>query len=466
MPHCERNIRLTLFLILPIFGFLLGWSLSQKTSEHQEIPVIAEIKPSIDTVDQYLVEELEPEIKLLRRNDKARDVDLSLFWETWNVLEENFLHKDIFKVESQIYGATKGLVRSLKDSYTVFMTPKETKEFEESISGEFEGVGAEIGIRKENLVIITPLKGSPAELAGIKAGDMIFKIDGETTHGISIEEAVTQIRGPKGEKVVLTILREEEKNPIDITIVRDNIVLKNLEWRMQEDVVVIAISQFGTDLVREFREAMPEILLQKPRGIILDLRNNGGGLLDACVKIVSEFLHEQVIVRTKGRKFGNSGNIMSGKDGAFLKTPVVVLINNGSASASEIFAGAIQDHHRGLVLGETSFGKGSVQNVVPLSDGSSLKVTIAEWLTPDGKSIHEEGIQPDEIIKLDSKDEESDPVLDRALELVGTEEMQLLLTEKETENEEMTEEVSETPSEKEKEEKDISSDEEVADPEE
>lgn len=438
MPHYERNIRLILFLILPILGFLLGWSLSQKTSDNQKTtPVTVKVETGVNTIEQDLIDELKPEIKLIRRNDKARDVDLSLFWETWNLLEENYLHKDKFQVGSQIYGAAKGLVDSLEDPYTIFMTPEETEKFEESISGEFEGIGAEIGVRKGNLVIVTPIKGSPAELAGIKSGDVIFKIDGETTHGMSIEEAVTNIRGPKGEKVVLTVLREEEKNPIDITIVRDNIVLKNLEWRMQEDVAVLTVSQFGTELVREFRDAMSEILLQKPRGIVIDLRNNGGGLLDACVKIASEFLDEQVIVRTKGRKFGDSGNIMSGRDGAFLDTPVIVLVNKGSASASEIFAGAIQDHHRGLILGEKTFGKGSVQNVIPLSDGSSLKVTIAEWLTPDGKSIHEEGIEPDEVIETDSDNEEADPVLERALELVGTDQMQSLLNSEET-----TEEIS------------------------
>ncbi|MCF7905570.1 S41 family peptidase [Candidatus Gracilibacteria bacterium] len=426
MPHYQRNIRLVLFLVLPILGFLLGWSLSQKNSEQgPSVTVKVESPSASETIT-------EPQIKITKRNIKPRDVDLSLFWETWNAMDESFLHQDKLKVPQQIYGAIKGLISSLEDPYTVFMTPEETRKFEESISGEFEGIGAEIGIRDEQLLIVTPLKGSPAELAGVRAGDRIFKIDAQTTQGISIEKAVTLIRGPKGEKVVLSVLREGEKNPIDITIVRDNIVVKSLEWEMQDDVAIMRVSQFGTDLVAEFQEAVSQILLQNPRGIILDLRNNGGGLLDACVRVASEFLDQQVIVRTKGRKFGESGDIMSGRNGAFINTPVVVLINEGSASASEIFAGAIQDHARGLVLGETSFGKGSVQNVIPLSDGSSLKVTIAEWLTPSGRSINEKGITPDEIITMTPADREEgrDPVLTRALDIVGTDEMKSILMER------------------------------------
>jgi len=425
MPNYERNIRLILFLILPILGFLLGWSLSQKNAVSPTVTVKIEETNSEDVIEI-------PQIKSKKRNTKPKNVDLDIFWETWNSMEENFLHNEKLNVREQLYGATKGLISSLKDPYTVFMTPEDTKKFEESISGEFEGIGAEIAIRNDQLVVVSPLKGSPAELAGLRAGDIIFKIDNEPTIGISVEEAVTRIRGQKGEKVVLTVLRNGEKTPIEVTIVRDNIVIKSIEWEMKDDVAVVTISQFGTEMTREFQEAIPEILLQNPRGMILDFRNDGGGLLDACVKLSSEFLDQKVIVRTKGRNFGDSGEIMSGNSGAFLGMPLVVLINKGSASASEIFAGAIQDHYRGVILGEKSFGKGSVQNVIPLSDGSSLKVTIAEWLTPEGKSINEVGIEPDEEIKITEEDLEEgrDPILDRALDLVGTDEARDILEEK------------------------------------
>jgi len=429
MSHYERNIRLVLFLILPILGFLLGWSLSQKTSHTS--PAVGGVEVKEEKIIIHLPRGNG------RRNTKPKDVDLSVFWETWNTMEANFLREEKLNAQDQIYGAAKGLVKSLDDAYTVFMTPDDTKKFEESISGEFEGIGAEIAIRKNQLVVISPLRGSPAELAGIMAGDIIFKVDDKQTGGMTIEEAVTNIRGPKGEKVVLTILREEEDQPLDITIVRDNIVLDSVEWEMKDDIAVVTMSQFGSDSIKEFQEATVEILLQKPRGIILDLRNNGGGLLDACVRIASEFLDQKIIVRTKGRKFGDTGDIMSGRNGSFLEVPLVLLVNKGSASASEIFAGAIQDHNRGLALGEKTFGKGSVQNVIPLSDGSSLKVTIAEWLTPRGRSIHEVGIDPDEMVELTREDrkEGRDPVMKRALDLVGSDEMKELLIAQKEKNE-------------------------------
>jgi len=416
MPHFERNIRLVLFLVLPILGFLLGWSLSQKN--HTNIPPQPEVEVEVPIAPKV-------EKPFIFQKTRPRDVDLDVFWETWNLLEMNFLNPEKMNALEQVHGAAKGMVASLGDPYTIFMTPEETADFEESISGEFEGIGAEIAIKNDRLTIVSPLRDSPAELAGIRAGDVITEIDGESAFGISIESAVTKIRGPRGEKVVLTIFREGAKKPLEITVVRDTIVIEAIEWEMKDDVAVITISQFGTDSVAEFHEAVEEILLQNPRGVIVDLRNNGGGLLDACLKIATEFFDEKVIVKTRGRKFGDSGDLMSGRDGAFVKIPLVVLVNRGSASASEIFAGAVQDHGRGVVLGEKTFGKGSVQNVIPLSDGSSLKVTIAEWLTPNGRSIHDEGIEPHEEVEMTEEDFENDrdPVLERALDLVGSDEM-------------------------------------------
>ncbi len=433
MTHYERNIRLILFLILPILGFLLGWTLSQKSQNPESLQTEENGAMINQAVDIPIID-----VSISRKKTKPKDVDLDIFWETWNTLEINFLDPEKIKTQKQIYGATRGMVASLEDPYTVFMNPKETAEFEESISGEFEGIGAEVAIRKEKLTIVAPLKGSPAELAGIQSGDIILAIDEEPTFGLSIEKAIMKIRGPEGEKVVLTIYREGEKQPLEITIVRDKIILDSVEWEMKDDVAFITISQFGTDAATEFQSAVNEILLQNPRGIVLDLRNNGGGLLDVCLKIATEFFDQKIIVKTKGRKFGDSGDIMSGRDGAFLEIPIVVLVNRGSASASEIFAGAIQDHDRGLVLGEKTFGKGSVQNVIPLGDGSSLKVTIAEWLTPKGRSIHETGVEPCETIKFTSKDleEKRDSVLERALDLVGTDEMKEILANKKKELEE------------------------------
>jgi len=428
MPHYERNVRFILFLILPILGFLLGWSLSQKNSHPVQGPGV-EVK--IETNQEDLAPLLgdKPRRPLFRRLTEPKDVDLSILWEAWNVLEANFLYKDNFKVQEQVYGATKGIIDSLNDPYTVFMTPDETEEFEESITGEFEGIGAEIAIRDDKLTIVTPLKGSPAERAGLRAGDIVYQIDEDPTYGITIEEAVTRIRGPKGEKVVLTVIREGERKPVDVTIVRDTIVIESIEWEMKENIAVVTIAQFGTEAVSAFQEILPEIILQRPAGMIIDLRNNGGGLLDVCLKIAEEFFSDQVVVKTSGRRFGDTGNIRVASGGAFLEMPLVVLANKGSASASEIFAGAVQDHDRGIVLGEKTFGKGSVQNVIPLSDGSSLKVTIAEWHTPEGRSIHDEGIGPDEEVEMsfEDYDEGRDPVLDRGIELLTTDEYDTML---------------------------------------
>jgi carboxyl-terminal processing protease len=414
MIHFHRNIRLLLFVLLPTLTFVLGWHLSlQMTNGNQNEKPKAETQNNVIQKDTAVT-------SFLDKKRKEKEVDLSIFWEAWHQMETNYLHTEVLNVQNQIYGATKGLVDSLEDPYTVFMTPDEYSDFEQAMSGEFEGIGAEIGVKDGNIVIITPLKGSPAEISGLMAGDVVFKINDESTQGMTIQQAVTKIRGPKGEKVELTVLREGENEPIEISIVRDNIVLKSVEWRMEDDIAIVELSQFGNSVLREFNEFLSEALLLKPKGIILDLRNNGGGLLDACVEIASEFLENKVIVQTEGGRFGNTAEILSNKTGAFLDVPLIVLINKGSASASEIFAGSMQDHGRALLIGEQSFGKGSVQNLIPLSDGSSLKVTMAEWITPLGRSINEEGITPEIEIERTREDFENDrdPVLEEALDLI------------------------------------------------
>lgn len=435
MPHYQRNIRFIAFVILPILGFLLGWSLSQKNAENQHDYVL-ENHGNVDIPDTL---PKAPKINQIFKKTTPKDVDLDLFWEVWNTVEANFVEPEAIETKTQVYGAIKGLVDSLDDPYTTFFDPEENMDFEESMNGEFQGIGCEIAIRDNSLTVVSPLKGSPAELAGLETDDIIYEIDGEASYGMSIEEAVTLIRGPKGEPVTLTVLRKQERKPLEITIVRDDIVIHDMEWEMQDDVAVISLYQFGTNATKEFKEALNEIVLKSPRGIILDVRGNGGGLLDAAVKIISEFIEDEVVVKTSGRRFGDTGDLKSQKDGSMLDVPLIVLSNGGSASASEILIGAVQDHNRGLVLGTKTFGKGSVQNVIPLSDGSSIKVTVAEWLTPNGRSINEVGLYPDEIIELTDEDfeQDRDPVLGRALDLVGTDEMESILAEPRTWGEEV-----------------------------
>ena len=429
MPHYQRNIRFILFLILPILGFLLGWSLSQKnnSSLDQELSRLEENQETIANLNLN-AETTRPAV--FRKTD-PKAVDLSNFWEVWHLAEANFLRTENFDTQAQVDGAIKGLVDSLDDPYTVYMTPDEASDFEESMSGEFEGVGAEIDRRNDQIIIVSPLKGSPAESAGLRSGDIVFQIDEEPTFGITLEEAVTQIRGPKGEPVVLSVIRENERKPIDITIVRDSIVLPTIEWEInEEDIAVLSLYQFGNNAAKDFRAAVEAIVLESPKGIIVDLRNNGGGLLDASIKILSDFVADAVVVRTEGRRFGDTGDLKTGRDGSLLELPLVVLVNEGSASASEIFAGAIQDLNRGLVVGRKTFGKGSVQNVIPLSNGANLKITVSEWLTPNGRSIQEHGIDPHVLVEFDENAPEGvDQVLERALNLIGTSEMYELIAE-------------------------------------
>lgn len=428
MPHYKRNLRFLLFLVFPVLAFLLGWSLNQQQNQRVALPTELNVPTEVSATEE--VKTLLSSLTVKRRSD-PRNVDLSGFWEVWNTLESNFLYQDRFETKEQLYGAAKGLVASLEDPYTVYMTPEETAEFNESMSGEFEGIGAEIAIRNNKLTVVAPLKGSPAELAGLRSGDHILKINEDSTFDLSVHEAIMKIRGPRGEKVVLSVEREGDSQSHEITIVRDTITVKDFSWKMQDGIAVLEITQFGTELVSQFSAALPSILLEKPKGIIVDLRNNGGGLLDASVKVMDQFFDEQTLVMTNGRRIGQGENLQSLRGGAFLDTPLIVLVNRGSASASEIFAGAIQDTRRGLIVGEKTFGKGSVQNVLPMAGGASLKITIAEWLTPNGRSINEEGITPDvESIRTREQFEKNeDPVMERAFELFQGEEMGQILSE-------------------------------------
>lgn len=420
MPHQKRNIQIALYVVLPVLGFLLGWGMNQSQINKTK-PEPVEIPKETSFIEK---------INVGRKNFKPKDADMSLLWETWGQLEANYLYQDKFQTKNQVNGAARGLVDSLEDPYTVFMDAETTKEFNNSIDGQFEGIGAEVTIKDELLTVVSPLKGAPAELAGVQSGDKIIEVNGESTLEMSIIEAITKIRGPRGEKVVLTILRESEEEPLKITIVRDKILTNDLEWEMKDGVAVVTINQFGSGVGAEFRRALNEIILEEPKGIILDLRNNGGGLFHECIDIVEEFFDDKVIVQV--RKGGNIEETRSRSGGAFLEQPLVVLINEGSASASEIVAGAIKDHERGLLLGEKTFGKGSVQHTVPLAGGAMLKVTVAEWLTPLGNSINESGVLPHENIQRTREDYENDrdPVLDRALEVIGTDVMRDLMNKK------------------------------------
>jgi len=350
------------------------------------------------------------------------DLDFSLFWETWHKIQEGYIKADDIDVQELIYGAISGMVESLGDPHTIFFTPGETKTFLEDISGRFEGIGMEIGIREGQLQVIAPLEGTPAQKAGFRPGDRIIKIEDISTIDITIEEAVSLIRGPKGTEVTLTIMRDEWDVPEEIKIKRAVIKIPSMKWELKEDDIAhIRLYHFSEQADRDFRKIAMEVLRSSAKGIILDLRSNPGGYLERAQDIAGWFLEngQVVVIEDFGDK--REKEIYKAKGNAdLLEYPTVILINQGSASASEILASALRDNRGIIIIGETSFGKGSVQLLESLTDGSSLKITVAYWLTPDGNLISDVGLEPDIKIEMTDEDynENRDPQLNKAIEII------------------------------------------------
>lgn len=350
------------------------------------------------------------------------EVDFSLFWEVWKALEEKFFEPQKFDTQKMIEGAISGMLESLEDPYTVFFNPEETEEFIEEAKGIFEGIGAEIGIKKSQLLIIAPLEGTPAERAGLRSGDKILKIDGTITADLTIEEAVSLIRGPKGTEVVLTISREGWGESKEIKIIRATIKIPSLKWELiEQDIAHLKIYQFFEKTDDDFRKLAIEILNSPTKKIILDLRNNPGGYLEVVQEISGWFLERGDVVAIEDFGSGKEKKEYKAQGNEkFLDYPIVILINRGSASASEILAGALRDNRQTLMIGETSFGKGSIQELDELRGGSSLKITIAKWLTPKGELIADKGLEPDIKVEMTEEDYEQDrdPQLDKAIEII------------------------------------------------
>ena len=323
---------------------------------------------------------------------------IKTFAETLSLVKKNYVEpvdeKDL------VYGAIKGMLNSL-DPHSSFMAPEHFKEMQIDTKGEFGGLGIQIGIKDKILTIISPIDDTPAFNAGVKAGDKIIKIDGESTKDITIHEAVTKLRGPKGTPVTITIVREGLEKPLDIKIVRDIIKLKSVKHKIIDETIgYIKITQFQEKTAEDLRNALEEIEKKNINSLILDLRNNPGGLLKGAVDVSSLFLPSQkLVVYIKGRS-GDKTEFKTVKGNRHFDYPMVVLVNQGSASASEIVAGAMQDWEKAVVLGTQTFGKGSVQTVIPLSDGSALRLTTARYYTPKDRSIQTTGITPDIIVKL------------------------------------------------------------------
>lgn len=365
-------------------------------------------------------------LSFLSRETKAdNSVDLTEFWHVWNLMNEKYVVSTTTtpSTEERVRGAIAGLVKSYGDPYTVYMPPQKAEQFNEEISGNFSGVGMELGIKDDVLTVIAPLAGSPAEKAGLMAGDMIAKINGSSTENINIDEAVQHIRGEKGTEVTFSILRKGENDFREIKVTRDTITIPTSKTEIKDDVFIISLYNFNAISESEMQNALRAYVKSHKKKLILDLRGNPGGYLQSAVSIGSYFLPMgKTIVR---ESFGGDAKEevyrSSGKElGTATPQKFVILVDGGSASASEILAGALQEHKVATLIGAQTFGKGSVQELIKLDDGSSLKVTVARWLTPNGRSISAGGLTPDIVVERTSDDRVAgkDPQLDAALDFM------------------------------------------------
>lgn len=398
-------------VLVVILTFILGWQLG-----HRDV--------SLKWADYH------PVVNVANREPPQNiNLDFKLFWQTWDLLSQKYLDKKALDPQKLYYGAIQGMVAAVGDPYTVFLPPQQQKNTQEELSGRFDGVGIELGFNKDKrLVVMAPLSGTPADKAGIKPQDIIVKIDSKDTSSITLPEAVQLIRGPKGTKVTLTIFREGDQNTRDLSLNRDTIVVKSVEISFKQTqsgkaVAVIKLSRFGERTEAEWNDAVSQVLAKGVQGVVLDLRNNPGGYLDGAVFIASEFLDGgNVVLQEDGQ--GQRTAYSVNRQGKLLKLPLSVLINKGSASASEIVAGALQDRKRATLVGEKSFGKGTIQDAEDLPGGSGIHITIAKWLTPNGRWANQtNGFDPDLKVDMPAAQTDNqnhvDPQMDKALDLLN-----------------------------------------------
>jgi len=378
--------------------------------------------------------------------------DFSLFWEVWGRLSKFYIDKNALDQQKMMYGAVGGMVNALDDPYTVFLPPQQNKEAKQDLGGKFEGIGAQLGVKEKRIVIIAPLKGAPAEKAGLAPGDWIVKVDGKETSNWTLPETVSKIRGPKGSTVLLTILPRDASTTADIKVERGEITVASVEWEVKqvkcklqesrdssgnfqdtsltceekedscadcERIAYLKLGRFGDGTTDEWNKTVkaligsPDYKNNKLKGLIFDLRNNPGGYLKSSVVIASEFLADGVITIQQNAD-GTKQTFTADKNGRLTTIPMVVLINKGSASASEIVAGALKVRDRASLVGETSFGKGSIQEAQELSAGAGIHITTAKWLLPDGSWINGTGVAPDVTIENDSNSPDKDSQLLKA----------------------------------------------------
>ena len=337
--------------------------------------------------------------------------DLKVFTDVLSLIQKDYVEET--KSKDLVNGAIKGMLETL-DPHSSFMPPNMFKEMQEETKGRFEGLGIEITLREGVLTVVSPIEDTPAFKAGILAGDQILKIDGESTKNFTLMDSVKRLRGPRGTKVTITIMREGLTKPKEFTLVRDVIPVRSVRHELLEkNYGYIRLSQFQEKTDGEFEKAVKALEEESKgslKGLVLDLRNNPGGLLDQAVKISDRFIDSGLIVSVEGRKEDQKLKFYAHPDGNLARYPLIVLVNGGSASGAEIVAGAIQDHGRGILVGTQTFGKGSVQTIIPLKDGSGLRLTTARYYTPNGRSIQAKGIVPDIVVKPSKPEEEKEVV--------------------------------------------------------
>lgn len=393
------------FLIVAVVFFAIGFAAGQKRIEIVKDGLV----PHITVTNQLPA--------------KEQTVDFSLFWKVFEELPKEYIDKSAIDGQKMLYGAIAGMVRSLGDPYTAFFDPKQNGAIESEIAGTYEGIGIQIGFNKDKkLVIIAPLRGTPAEREGLLAGDLVLKINDKDASDMTLPEAVDLIRGPAGTKVKLAVSRKNVDKPIEKEIERAKIDVKTVEVEFKQakrgEIAIVRVSRFGEKTDSEWDEAISQIVNKGVNGVIVDMRNNPGGLLSSSVHLSADFMKGTVVKQQFSD--GSVKNLTTDHEGRLLRIPLVVLVNEGSASAAEIFAGAIQDIRRATLVGEKTFGKGTVQDVVDLPGGSALHVTVAKWLTPRGTSIQEVGITPDVVVELTPADRDAnrDPQLEKAIDIL------------------------------------------------
>jgi carboxyl-terminal processing protease len=392
---------------LPAFALLLGVQVGMRLERQSvrmvpqtQIPVVA----SGVTVTQ-----------------PRKQANIDLMWSVWDTLLTRYLTPQDLDANAMVLGAVQGMVDAVGDPYTVFMSPQENTDFRQALQGSLQGIGAELMLRDQSVVIVAPIKGSPAQKAGLLPEDIIYQVNGEDVTGLTLQDVVTKVRGPKGTSVKIEIIRDGK--PMSFEIVRDDIRVPSTEYEVKETpkgkIGYLGINQFGDFTPAEAAEAVRELQTKDIKGIVLDLRFNGGGYLEGADDLTSLFLNQGTVVSVVRRGTEPERHYVTGK-ALMPDLPMVVLINQGSASASEIVAGALQDYKRATLIGMKSFGKGTVQEVIDFPGGSSLRVTIAKWLTPNGRDIGKEGIHPDIVVDRASEEfnTEKDPQLQAALEFL------------------------------------------------